>query len=241
MPVDMIDSIESPATTGTPIPQAVMTAPAVAAYIAGNSWPTYGPYAAARPDLVASGRLVSITLTAGARARCLDIESGGASAGQAPGWFKYRADATHGLPILYTFAANVQHTIDVMTSAGIPRSAYLVWSAHYTYTAHICSPATCGFPQADGTQFTDRVAGNCDASLMGDQCFSTVTPTPPEGTVAITGYQSFLPGQSQPVAGLAVELSDGTVKHIEQSAPGQDWWKKPDGSFNWLSLGNPGQ
>ena len=233
----MIDSIESPQTTGTPIPQAILTAQAVAAYIAGNSWPTYGPYAAARPDLVKAGRLVSITLTASARARCLDIESGGATAGQAPGWFKFRADTTEGLPILYTFASNVSTVVNTMASAGISRDRYLIWSAHYTFTPHICAPGVCGFPQADGTQYTDRVAGNCDGSLMGPQCFrSTPTPTPPEGTVAIAAAQN----QDGRLA-VFVELADGSVKHIEQDSPNADWWKKPDGTFNWLPLGNPGQ
>lgn len=239
MTIAMIDSIVSPQTTGQPIPQAVMTAPAVAGYIAGNSWPTYGPYAAARPDLVKSGRLVSVTLTAGARARCLDIESGGATAGQAPGWFKYRADRTNGLPILYTFASNVRTVTSVMTSAGVARNQYLVWAAHFNFTPHICAPSVCGYPQADGTQWTDRWPGGCDASVMGDQCFQpqpSPTPTPPEGTVAIA-----MGSNQDGRLAIAVELSTGEVKHLEQQAPNGDWWKNQDGTFNWLSLGNPGK
>ena len=237
MTITMIDSIESPPTTGTPIPAAIMQAPAVGAYIAGNSWPTYGPYAAARPDLVKSGRLVSITLTASARARCLDIESGGATDGQAPGWFRFRADTSNGLPMLYSFASNVQAMINTMASAGISRDKYLIWSAHWTYTPHICAPNVCGYPAADGTQWTNKVAQNCDGSLMGDHCFPAApTPTPPEGTVAIavgTNHDGLLE--------VFVELASGEVKHIKQdpSTPLQ-WWTK-DNQPNWLSLGNPGQ
>jgi hypothetical protein len=36
-----------------------------------------------------------------------------------------------------------------------------------------------------------------------------------------------------------VELDNGQVKHIEQDKPNADWWKKPDGTYNWLGLGNP--
>ena len=38
---------------------------------------------------------------------------------------------------------------------------------------------------------------------------------------------------------IAVELKDGSVKHIEQTKPNGDWWKKSDGSWKWLGLGNP--
>lgn len=237
MTVTMIDSIESPPTTGNPIPQAILSAPAVGAYIAGNSWPTYGPYAAARPDLVKSGRLVSITLTAGARARCLDIEAGGATAGQAPAWFRFRADTSDGKPILYSFASNVQTVINTMASAGISRDRYLIWSAHFNYVPHICAPNVCGYPLADGTQWTNKVVGNCDGSLMGDHCFPAAPiPKPPEGTMAIAVGQN-----KDGLLEVFVELSGGEVKHIKQdpSTPLQ-WWEK-NGQPNWLSLGNPAQ
>src|SRR5947209_7420781 len=191
--LDMVDSIGSPETTGTPIPQAILKARAVAAYIAGNSWPTYGPYSHARPDLVAAGRLVSITLTASARARCLDIETGGASAGQAPGWFRNRADTRRGKPILYTFASNTHTVIDTMASAGVPRDAYYIWSAHFRsrFGKHMCGPGTCGYPQADITQWTDQVPENCDGSICESYVFAPVGPPPPpplprEDIVALT-------------------------------------------------------
>jgi GH25 family lysozyme M1 (1,4-beta-N-acetylmuramidase) len=59
-------------------------------------------------------------------------------------------------------------------------------------------------------------------------------PTPPEDTVAIAATQNH-DGR----LAVFVELKDGQVKHCEQDKPGGEWWKKADGTYNWLSLGNP--
>jgi hypothetical protein len=244
--VFMVDSIVSPQTAnGQPIPQAVMTAPAVAGYLHGNSWPTYAPYAQARPDLVKAGRLVSITLSAAFPARCLDIESGGAVNSQAPAWIRNLADRSQGKPILYTSASNVAALVATMNAAGIARSDYLIWSAHYTLSAHICSPATCGYPQADGTQYTDKIAGNCDGSIMFDYCFQPIAPPvpkppkPPEDTMSIAVALN-KNGRLEAF----VHLKDGTVKHTWQTATGGHWQgedpKDPKKQAQWFPLGNPG-
>ena len=186
--VYMTDSIEAPQITGHPIPQAILDAPAVAGYNHGNSWPSYAPYAAARPDLVKSGRLVSITLSAFYPARCLDMEQGGALISQAPGWFRDHADHTDGKPILYTFASQGQEAVNTMSAAGIGRDKYYLWLAHWTYHDHICAPNICGYPAADGTQWTDKVAGNCDGSTMYAYVFGAqpVIITIPEDPMALS-------------------------------------------------------
>jgi len=62
------------------------------------------------------------------------------------------------------------------------------------------------------------------------------TPTPPEDTMAITGFL-----MEDGRAALFVHLESGEVKQIEQDRPNADWWKKPDGTYNWITKGNPGK
>jgi hypothetical protein len=249
--IDMIDSIQAPATTGAPIPQAILKAQAIAGYIAGNSWPTWGPYVAARPDLLAAGRAVSITLTCRARARCLDIESGGATPPEAPGWYRDYADRTFGLPILYTYASQVQDVINAMSAAGIPRGDYLIWSAHPSGGRHICGPDAygaghgCGYPQSDGTQYA-TLQGNCDISIMAAHCFTPAPlPKPP-------------PSSEEPSMITAVLRADGRIELFAEAQPSGDgqcgqvwhtWQVAPAGGWNgsaqgrvaqWVSLGVPG-
>jgi hypothetical protein len=67
-----------------------------------------------------------------------------------------------------------------MTQAGIARNEYMLWSAHYTNTAHICSPSACGYPQADATQWTSTYQGvSLDASLCYGYFFATYPADPP--------------------------------------------------------------
>lgn len=133
--------------------------------------------------------LLSITVTdeTALGAQCLDIENGDATIDQAPEWVKATAKAgraAHDLryyPKVYTSADNCHALIEKLTAAGIPRSGYMLWSAHYTMEAHICGPHSCGFPQADATQYTDRFAG---VSLDGSMCYGYFFSGPPEPTPA---------------------------------------------------------
>lgn len=103
----------------------------------------------------------------------LDVETGDAINSEAPGWFKARKGHTDSpKPILYTSASNVASLIQTMRKAGIPRTDYFVWSAHYSGKQHICGLNTCGYPKADGTQWTDRSHNrSLDESLMEDYMF----------------------------------------------------------------------
>ena len=112
------------------------------------------------------------------RGDVLDVENGDATPAQAPGWFKAREHhTTTPKPILYTSASQVDALVSAMTRAGIARSRYYIWSAHYTGKAHICGTG-CNYPKADGTQWTDRALGrSLDESLMEDYMFTA--PKPP--------------------------------------------------------------
>lgn len=143
-------------------------AQAVAGYVGGN-WPTFHQIPGRWPHAYH----LSIAINASERARCLDIETGDAVAGQAPGWFQRHADHSAGKPVLYTSASNIQNVITTMNRARIGRDRYLIWSAHYTHSEHICAPHGCGYPQADATQFTDNALGrNLDQSICAPGFFA---------------------------------------------------------------------
>jgi len=62
------------------------------------------------------------------------------------------------------------------------------------------------------------------------------SPELPEGTMSIAATNT-----SDGRMALFVHLETGQVKQLEQERPGGDWWKKEDGSYNWISKGNPGK
>lgn len=149
-------------------------APAVAGYVGGR-WPTFSSLGARFPH----AHLLSIAINASENARCLDVENGDAVPSQAPAWLRDHADRSHGLPVLYTSASQLQAVINACSAAGITRDKYLLWSAHYTFHAHICAPNVCGYPAADGCQWTDRALGrNLDESLVSALFFGP--PPPPK-------------------------------------------------------------
>jgi hypothetical protein len=59
-------------------------------------------------------------------------------------------------------------------------------------------------------------------------------PTPPEDAMAI----AVGPNADGRLA-VFVEKDNGEVVHCEQGKPNGEWWKNPDGSYKWLTMGNP--
>lgn len=133
----------------------------------------------------AGHNLLSITINAGLNAMCLDMEAGAASIYQAPSWWRRQKDRGI-VPVLYCAAGTSSALIGEMSRAGVSRGSYLHWSAHIGRGEHICGPGTCGYPQADGTQWTWTALGrNLDQSILSSD-FSRVfggakppVPTPP--------------------------------------------------------------
>lgn len=139
---------------------------AVAGYV-GGSWPTYNGLVAKFPHALH----LSIAVNAGQRANCLDIEQYDATPDEAPGWVRHQFTGFH-KPVLYCSASAMQAVNSAMSSGGFHRSDYLLWSAHYGVGRHVCGPGTCGYPQADGTQFTSTALGrNLDESVLNDGFF----------------------------------------------------------------------
>jgi len=146
-----------------------LDAPAVAGYVNGH-WPTFSDLAQRFPG----AQLLSITVTAEGNANCLDVENGDATAAQVPGWVQRQPGLGTPRPCLYASASAMGGVLAALQGAGISLSTCRFWSAHYTGTAHICGPDSCGAVDRlmDGTQWTDSALGrNLDQSLVDDGFF----------------------------------------------------------------------
>jgi hypothetical protein len=107
-----------------------------------------------------------------AGANAIDMEPGLAPTSDA-------APAYHaGIRYFYTSASSVSAVNSNLAGAGISRSSYKIISAHYS-GEHICGPSTCGYPQADATQFTDAYLGRSLDCTVFDAAFWGTPPPPP--------------------------------------------------------------
>lgn len=117
---------------------------AVAGYVNG-SFANFNEMVKAFPH----AKHLSIAVSSGQDAHCLDIETGDATPADAPGWV--RRQHTRGIkrPVVYANTSTMPAVIAALTNDDIKRSEYLVWTAHYTNTPHI-------EPESDATQFEDH-------------------------------------------------------------------------------------
>lgn len=126
---------------------------------------------------------LTISVFASGNARCLDVEPGDATVDEAPGWHDRQISLGQRLPIIYTGASQA-----AALRAAMGSRTYLLWSAHWTYKSHICGPGTCGYPQADATQWSDPQSGNglgnVDQTLMSDRFFSAIGGPPVATTLS---------------------------------------------------------
>lgn len=131
-------------------------AKAVAGYTSGN-WPTFPRLAAMFPH----ARRKSIAVNAAHDADILDVEAGDATPSQAPAWVKRQHARGLKKPGVYCSVSVAQTVVNLLAAAGIKRDQYVLWTAHYTFRAHLCD-SRCGFglrTKADATQFTDKALG----------------------------------------------------------------------------------
>lgn len=214
---DVIDSIQSPQTTGTAIPPEVMSAAAVIGYIAGNGWLTYEPYRQARPDLAAKGLVLPCSLTyavpLGVRRCIYDIESGGGVNGNI-GHFADRVDRSEPF-YLYTFASNGEAMLAAARGFGYEQGRdFYYLAAHATGKKHICAPDVCGYPRADITQYV--FAGSYDKSVAWDYALPHSQPKPPDPYAL---FPTFVGDARFPNKGnerLTVEQCDGALEHPQK-------------------------
>lgn len=146
---------------------------AYACYVDGL-WPYFKELAGRFPAAAEKGRLLDITVFASDNASCLDIERGDAVITDAPAWFERQVARGVYRPVLYISASSAKALEQEMEAHHIMRSAYRLWTAHYTGKAHLCGPKTCGYGMslADGTQWTDFALGtSLDQSLLAGNFF----------------------------------------------------------------------
>lgn len=156
---------------------------AYAGYVDGR-YENFDAVKAKFPDALILSIDVNATNTA---AECLDVEPGDATNALAVQWVLAKIRAKALLIALYTSVSNMDALVAAMTAAGIPRTAYKLWSAHYGYGAHICGPGTCGLTKwaCDGTQFTDTAFGDSlDESLLQIDFFGVLPPPSAYPTLA---------------------------------------------------------
>lgn len=154
----MQDTITPSAISGDPWAVAGYKGP-------GGRWPDYDALVRLFPN--AFHLAINIWLGQGFDADAGDGERGDMSLPDLA-QFLHQAKPINVLkPIGYSSASNVEELIRLYTALGHHRDEIFIWSAHYTGIPHICGPATCGFPQADLTQFTDReFSRNIDGSMV---------------------------------------------------------------------------
>lgn len=146
-------------------------AQAVAGYV-GGQWPTFSRLRAMFPG---AKKRVSIAVSASEDADILDIENGDATNAEAAAWFKRQQARGAKRPGFYTSVSNVAALIATLTKAGIARAAYVLWTAHYTDSPHLCGPKC--YPSmpttAEATQYTSHALGrSLDASVVTPAFFN---------------------------------------------------------------------
>lgn len=166
-------------------------ADAYAGYVNGR----YANVAAIR-ERFPRAHLLSIAVTVGADADCLDVEPGDATIPEAPAWVRRQQSRGVSRPVVYISASQAAALEHALSGAGIPRGSYRLWTAHYDAGKHFCGPRTCGFgvSQADGTQWFNSDAKGYDESVLADNFFGAVPPPrPAPGTSPTEAIVNALP------------------------------------------------
>lgn len=213
---------------------------------------TLGQVRAQFPGLVKAGRVIPLAAGPDLSGDGVDTEPGNLGVQAAARSIKARIDRGDWRPVGYADLSDMPRLISALHLLGVPTPPpgpgrpWRCYTAHPTGHEHICGPGTCGqLPiDADGTQWwwsslQDPGGPDLDKDLFRDDFFHTAAPIPipdpPEDTVAI----AVAPNPNDGHLEVFVELATGEIKHIKQDATQLGWWEKPDGTPNWLSLGNP--
>lgn len=167
---------------------------AYAGYDDGN-WPDFPLIAAQHPGVP----VLEIEPFARPKGVCLDIERGDATPDQFPLWWLNRCFAGIYRPVAYASISDMTAVVGYCNNAKIARKDYRLWSAHYTGSAHICGPNSCGWPvQCDGTQWTNH-GGPWDESMLRSDFFAVAPVAPPPPIPAPppqVGPPTTIPGQA---------------------------------------------
>lgn len=155
--------------------QASLFTPGCGAY-AGYYNGSFANMAAVRAYAATQGaRSFSYTTDGNAGADALDVEPGDAVPGDFPAFWRSRGGkGVH----VYASASEMPQVHAAASAAGIARSSYKAITAHWI-GRHICGPGTCGYAQADATQFTDSYNGrSLDATEVSATFWGAASPPP---------------------------------------------------------------
>ena len=141
-------------------------------------WPTMSDLERLFPH----AHLLSLTVRGGPAIGC-DVESGDLSPAQGCTWARDQIRAGADRPVIYASASVMRDAvIPALASLSVPRASVRLLSAHYGTGEHICGPLVkgCGYPSADGTQWTDTFPGlnsaQVDMSVLLDSFFGAPAP-----------------------------------------------------------------
>jgi hypothetical protein len=175
-------------------------------------------------SMFAGARILTLTVLGGnAVADGCDCEPGDLGGASAVAWAKQRIRAGAFRPVIYASASRIaSEVLAEMKAQGVARWQVRLLSAHYGIGEHICGPgvARCGYPTADGTQWSDSFPGAggaaIDMSLLADDFFGTPTPpttvkTPPTTVNWTETIVQQLPVVQQGATGAAVRRVQGLL------------------------------
>jgi peptidoglycan hydrolase-like protein with peptidoglycan-binding domain len=150
------------------------------AVYAGYAYGPFNNWAALVARFGKTAKLISISpvVETSERVACLDIEPGNASPSSAPAFVRLGRSGILAKPTIYCSAGDTGAVNEALQGAGIVRSSYYIWSAHWI-GKHICGPATCGYPQADGTQYDSNASFDSDIFSAYMFVGAPVPPPPP--------------------------------------------------------------
>jgi hypothetical protein len=173
-------------------------AAAYGAYVYGT-YNNYNAVKKAHPSAEILGITPTVRVNNGGINRCLDVEPGDATPSEAPAWIIASKAVGLARPVIYCSASAVASVVSYCSAAGLSRyHDYLIWSAHYT-GAHICGPGACGYPSADGTQWTDKALGlSLDASWLEPGFFTYINGSPQPVPPLPTGTPTLKQGDQGP-------------------------------------------
>lgn len=226
---NIVDSIQSPQTTGNNIPSEIRSAKVVIGYIAGNSWPTYHVYEGARPDLTTRGLVIPCSMTwvvpQGVKWCIYDIEPGAGKNGNI-GLFANRCNRS--VPFyLYTFASNGRAMLSAARSFGFVQGHdFFYIAAHANGKPHICEPDVCGNPKADITQY--QFATMFDKSMGWDYAlpnYKIPTHTNPYAIHPVNVGDPRFPNKGN--ERITVEHADGALDGWHKRRQYHDYLKGP--------------
>jgi hypothetical protein len=216
--ITMFDSIANSAYPADP--------EAVAGYVDGVL--ADQPNAAWLAKNFPNAKQLTIALFPDHDADAADCENGAMTPADLPAWHSRQVKRGVQRPVIYASAWNMQaQVLPVLADADIARASVRLWTAHYTYSGHICGPSACGALDidADGTQWTpnaviDGQPRDLDRSLLLPSFFGVLpadwTYGPPLALSAAGGHESVRleweppQGYPEPPAAYRVWIYKGT-------------------------------